>query len=347
MQNVIGPVMLDLLGTELTQEEQEILKHPLVGGVIYFARNYESPKQIAHLSQAIRTICTKPILLAVDQEGGRVQRFKESFTRLPSMGTIGHYYSESPSDALTMAQTVGWLMAAEILSVGIDLSFAPVLDLNKEYNTVIADRSFGREPKRVIALATAFINGMNQAGMAATGKHFPGHGSVKLDSHVAMPVDLRSLDEITADDMQPFIELIKTHIAAMMPAHIVYPEVDANAVGFSDYWLKHILRNQYQYKGVIFSDDLNMEGAGVAGDYVMRSTAALNAGCDMILICNNRSAAISILDRLPRQYFLSLEKYQGLQGRFSYTNTELQRSSEWQAKSDVLKQWIMMNHPVI
>lgn len=336
----MGPLLLDLMGMELTQEESEILNHPLIGGVIFFSRNYESPAQIADLCKSIRAACKKPLLLTVDQEGGRVQRFKSSFTRLPSMGAISNTYAASSQTAFIMANTVGYLMAAELLSVGIDLSFAPVLDLNKELNTVIGNRSFGANPDTVILFAKELIQGMQQVGMAACGKHFPGHGSVTLDSHIAMPIDSRSLNQITADDMQPFISLMKTHLAAIMPAHIVFDAVDPKAVGFSDYWLQTILRNQYGYSGVIISDDMNMAGASVAGNHVERVKTALEAGCDIVLLCNNRTATLNVLDQLPQQYFLSHEKYQRLKGRFTYSHRELYASSEWKNKKSMLDQWL-------
>jgi beta-N-acetylhexosaminidase len=275
-------------------------------------------------------------LIAVDHEGGRVQRFREGFTRLPSMGMIGQLYDQSPAEGVQLAEVCGWLMAAELLAVGIDISFAPVLDLNKELNQVVGDRAFHRDPVRVSELAGALIHGMHQAGMAATGKHFPGHGSVSADSHIAMPVDSRELTEIIADDMQPFITL-QSSLDAIMPAHILFPAVDKKAVGFSEYWLQSILRTQLQFKGVIFSDDLNMDGAGFAGDYPARAEAALTAGCDMVLICNNRAAAINILDYLTQQHYqLQFEKFKALQGKFSRTMTELHLSREWLDKQELL-----------
>jgi beta-N-acetylhexosaminidase len=345
MQQTMGPLLLDLVGTDLTQEESELLNHPLIGGVIFFSRNYESPEQIAALTKKIRAACKKPLLLTVDQEGGRVQRFKSSFLRLPSMGDIGNTYEKSPALALNLANTVGYLMAAELLSVGIDLSFAPVLDLNKKINTVIGDRSFGSHPDRVIALAKELIQGMQKAGMAACGKHFPGHGSVTLDSHIAMPRDSRALDIVTASDMQPFISLIKTHLAAIMPAHIVFDAIDPHAVGFSHYWLQTLLRTHYHFSGVIISDDMNMEGASVAGNYLERVTRALQAGCDIILLCNNRKAIIHILDQLPHSYYLAPEKYLLLKGLYSYTHSDLLRSKEWTTKKSMLDQWIDQHIP--
>lgn len=328
MKNKIGPVILDLMGTELSQEEHEILQHPLVGGVILFARNYESPEQITQLCRTIRASRHQPLLITVDQEGGRVQRFRTGFTRLPSMGQMGLCYEKSPQEALQLAETSGWLMAAELLAVGIDLSFAPVLDLDKKLNTVVGDRAFHHDKSIVITLANAFIRSMNQAGMAATGKHFPGHGSVSLDSHHAMPVDNRDWHNVMNDDLQPFIELIKQGITALMPAHILFPLIDKMPVCFSEKWLQTILRQQLQFSGVIISDDLNMQGASIAGDYPDRAMTALAAGCDMILICNHRNAAIRMLDQLPEQ-FVQPEKLTMLQGKSHFTLAALHASTKW------------------
>lgn len=320
MRQKIGPVILDLVGCELSNEEREILQHPLVGGVILFSRNYANPEQLTQLCRATRAARKLPLLITVDQEGGRVQRFRDGFTRLPPMGEMGKIFERSPDAALKQAEQHGALMAAELLAVGIDLSFAPVLDLDKELNAVVGDRSFHRQPTIVTALAKAVMRGMHQSGMAVTGKHFPGHGSVNLDSHHAMPVDERSLDKISVDDLIPFAELIQAGINAVMPAHILFPAVDSHPVGFSEYWLKKILRQQLKFSGVIFSDDLNMEGAGFAGDYSERASAALQAGCDMVLICNNRQGAIDILDRLPHQHSVAPEKFKMLQGKFHERN---------------------------
>jgi len=337
----IGPVILDIQGIELSREDKELLQHPLVGGVIFFARNYVSIQQLTELCQAIRETRQQPLLIGVDQEGGRVQRFHQSFTRLPSMGFLGQWYDQSPEEAILLAETCGWLMAAELLSVGVDLSFAPVLDLNKKLNQVVGDRAFHHQSECVTLLASALIKGMRMAGMASTGKHFPGHGSTTVDSHIGMPVDSRDLSTIIADDMQPFIAL-HNELDAIMPAHILFPAVDSQAVGFSEYWLQSILRTQLQFSGVIFSDDLNMQGASIVGDYPTRAEKALNAGCDMILICNNRLASMQILKHLEKNtYHLNDKKFNSLQGTFSYTANQLRHTEEWQTKQEILNRKIL------
>jgi len=330
MLQQIGPVILDLVGTEVTQEEREIVQHPSVGGVILFARNYENPKQLASLCHSIREARSAPLLITVDQEGGRVQRFKEGFTRLPSMGAIGEWFDRDQVQALVFAEACAWLMASELLCLGVDLSFAPVLDLNKASNPAIGDRAFHRNPENVIALAKVWIDGMHAAGMAATGKHFPGHGSVTVDSHVALPHDERNLDDIMQDDLQTFEALMSTHLDAMMPAHIVFSKVHDQPVGFSSYWLQTILRKQYQFAGMIFSDDLNMHGASFAGDYLNRAKAALSAGCNMVLICNNREGAINIVEGLPRQHFIDHALFKKMQGKCHLSTDDIKKSPKWQ-----------------
>ncbi len=315
MSQQIGPVIIDLMGHEVSQEEYELIQHPLVGGIILFARNFASRKQITELCRTIRSARQTPLLIAVDQEGGRVQRFKDDFVRLPSMGEIGRLYHESPDKGLQFAFDTGRTMATELLAVGVDLSFAPVLDLDKKLNTVIGDRAFDIKPAVVTVLAKALMRGMHEAGMAATGKHFPGHGSVAVDSHIGLPTDARKFAAIVEDDMQPFIELIDAGIDAMMPAHILFSEVDDKQVGFSRYWLQEILRKKLNFSGVIFSDDLNMQGADVSGGYADRASAALDAGCDFVLICNNRVGAITILEQLPHDIFVSIEKFNRLKGK--------------------------------
>ena len=293
----IGCIMLDLEGTELQAEECELLKHPSVGGLIYFSRNFESAEQIAALSAAVREAAGKPILIAVDHEGGRVQRFREGFTRLPPIASLGRDYADDPLQAKQAARQAGWLMAAEVRAVGIDFSFAPVLDLDYGTSGVIGDRAFHRYTRIVSVLAQAYIEGMREAGMAATGKHFPGHGWVKADSHLEIPRDERTAQQIMDEDMQPFCELFKGGLDAVMPAHVIYEQVDSEPAGFSKVWLQNILRQQLKFDGVIFSDDLSMEGASVAGGYAERADKALEAGCDMVLACNNRTGVIDILDR--------------------------------------------------
>lgn len=332
----MGPVILDLEGPELSPEERNILEHPHVSGVILFTRNYIDPTQLNELCQKIRDARRKPILITVDHEGGRVQRFRERFTRIPSMGQVGQVYSANPQEGIELAEKCGWLMAAELLAVGVDLSFAPVLDLNKGVCPAIGDRAFASDPNTVIELALALVRGMQQAGMAATGKHFPGHGSVNVDSHLALPIDQRQLTEIMADDLKPFDKLIQSGIQAIMPAHIIFSQVDSMPVGFSKVWLQDILRKQHQFSGVIFSDDLNMEGAGFAGDFANRAKCALDAGCDMVLICNNRQGAIQIVDQLPQRYSVAKEKFAMLQGNRENVQA-LQQLSLWQENRDYVR----------
>ena len=329
MPQPFGPIIIDLLGYEITQEERELLQHPLVVGIILFTRNYESPQQLIELCRTIRASRKTPILITVDQEGGRVQRFREGFMRLPSLGQIGKIYHESSEEGLRFAHDCGWLMAAEVLAAGVDLSLAPVLDLDKKLNSVIGDRSFNSDPAIVRSLAKALITGMREAGMAATGKHFPGHGSVNLDSHLALPEDGREFNEIYQQDMQPFIELMSTELTAIMPAHIIFPKVDDKPVSFSSYWLKEILRKKLNFTGVIISDDLNMGGAKFAGGPAERAQSALDAGCDIVLMCNNRNGAIEILDQLPEHYALSTEKFNCLKGKFTTDWPSLHASNAW------------------
>jgi beta-N-acetylhexosaminidase len=295
-----------------------------------FARNFESPEQLIALCQAVRAVRKTPLLITADQEGGRVQRFKTGFVRLPSMQTFGLHYRDAPNETLQVVQSCGWIMAAELLAAGIDLSFAPVLDLNKAVNTAIGDRSFAADAETTSLLATALMQGMKAAGMVSTGKHFPGHGSVQIDSHYGLPIDLRDYSSIYQDDLKPFIALIQAGVTALMPAHIVFPAIDDKPVVFSSIWLNEILRKQLHFTGVIFSDDLNMKGADVIGGYSERAMAALEAGCDIALICNNRPAAIEILDQLPQKYFLPTEKFNSLRGKFSQSWQTLHTSSLWQ-----------------
>lgn len=294
----LGPVMLDLEGTSLSAEEREILQHPLVGGVILFTRNFEASAQVAELCAALRRAAGRHLLVAVDQEGGRVQRFRPGFTRLPAMGAALPAYDGDLAAAEALLRELGWLMASEITAVGCDFSFAPVLDLGRGVSAVIGDRAFAAEPAEVVRLGGAFIAGMAEAGMAATGKHFPGHGSTALDSHIAMPVDERSRAAILDEDLAAFRPLFDGRLAAVMPAHVIYPDVDDRAAGFSPVWLQDILRRDCGFGGVIFSDDLSMKGAESIGDYPARARAALSAGCDMVLVCNHRAGAVAVLDAL-------------------------------------------------
>lgn len=292
-------LMLDIGGTELTAEDRELLAHPGTGGLIFFSRNFESRDQISALVKAIRAVRPE-ILVAVDQEGGRVQRFREGFTRLPPMRKLGERFEQNPKQAMAQAYQLGALMASELVACDIDISFAPVLDLDFGQSSVIGDRSFHAQAQAVAALAGAFIDGMRAAGMAATGKHFPGHGFVQADSHLELPVDTRTLDDISAADLVPF-RALADRLAGIMPAHVVYEQVDAQPAGFSSFWLQTVLRQQLGFSGVIFSDDLAMAGAAMAGSYAQRAEAALSAGCDMVLVCNDRAGALEVLEYLEQR----------------------------------------------
>lgn len=339
MTQKIGSLVIGLPDKTVSAEDREILNHPLIGGVILFAENYESREQLTHLCQQIRSCRRSPLLIMVDQEGGRVQRFIHEFTRLPHMAEFGKMHDKNSDLAGRAAQDCGWVMAMELLSVGIDLSLAPVLDLNKGVSSVIGQRAFHSNPQTVINLASFFIKGMREAGMASAGKHFPGHGSVRLDSHVANPVDERTIEEIQREDMIPFAGMIKAGLAAMMAAHIVYPQVDALPVGYSHLWLKKILRDQLEFKGVVLSDDLNMEGANISANYSDRVLAAREAGCDFALLCKNRKGVIQVLDDARLQsHKIDIESWGVLQGDFSKVNGQsYQENRRWKETRDLLQ----------
>ena len=294
----LGPVMLDVAGTTLTADDRARLRHPLTGGVILFSRNFESCAQLAQLTAEIHALRNPLLIIAVDHEGGRVQRFREGFTRIPPMRELGLVWDHDRRRAASLAHALGFVLAAELRVHGVDLSFTPVLDVDYGNSSVIGDRAFHSQPEAIAELATAVMHGLREGGMAAVGKHFPGHGHVRADSHHEVPVDDRPLADIESEDLIPFRRLIDAGLGGIMPAHVIYPAVDAAPAGFSAIWLKRILRGELGFDGVIFSDDLSMEGASVAGGVVDRGRAALSAGCDMVLVCNNPQSADELLHGL-------------------------------------------------
>lgn len=296
MSQAIPALMLDLEGPELQADEKLLLQESRVGGLILFARNCVDREQVCALVDSVRAVRPE-LLIAVDQEGGRVQRLRDGFTRLPPAGALGQLIRRDTTRALALARDTGWLMATELLECGIDFSFAPVLDLNTGISEVIGDRAFSDDPEQLLPLALAYVDGMHEAGMAAVGKHFPGHGSVAADSHVAVPVDERSLDEIRAKDLAIFRDCLPI-LDAIMPAHVIYPALDTMPAGFSHRWLGEMLRGELGFRGLIFSDDLCMAGAAQVGDMPERVSAAVSAGCEVLLVCNDRAAALEALECL-------------------------------------------------
>lgn len=290
--------MLDVRGTELDADDIRRLQHPLVGGVILFSRNFTSSAQLKALTASIHAVRQPPLLIAVDHEGGRVQRFREGFTQLPPMRELGKIWDKNPKQAKQLAEEAGWILAAELRAHGVDFSFTPVLDVDFGNSAVIGNRAFHRDTQAIADLAHALMLGLKRGGMAVVGKHFPGHGFVAADSHTEIPIDERSFTEIERVDIEPFRRMIDSGMQAVMPAHVIYPKVDDKPAGFSKIWLHQVLRKHLGFNGVIFSDDLSMEGAVVAGNVTQRAMAALAAGCDMVLVCNRPDLADELLDSL-------------------------------------------------
>ena len=325
--------MLDVAGVELSDDDRKRLMHPQVGGVILFTRNYESPPQLARLTADIHALRQPPLLIAVDQEGGRVQRLRDGFTTLPAMRELGMIWDNDSAQAKRLTRQVGYVLAAELRAHGVDLSLTPVLDVDHGNSSVIGDRAFHSQPRAIGALALELIRGLEQGGMSSVGKHFPGHGHVRADSHHDLPVDERPYSTIAASDLQPFRRLIENGLGGVMPAHVVYPDVDGKPAGFSTIWLKQILRKRLGFDGMIFSDDLSMAGASGAGQILARALAALTAGCDMVLVCNGPQSADQLLGeleyRMPATALARLARIHGRGGPDS--PTQLQRDPSYLA----------------
>lgn len=332
----LGPLMIDLKGTELQPEEREMLRHPLVGSVILFTRNYADPDQLTALVAAIHAARSPALIVAVDHEGGRVQRFRKQFSVLPPLRRIGHEFDLDSRKGLDLARQMGWLMAAELRAVGIDLSFAPCVDLDYGVSEVIGDRAFHSKAGPVGQLAVAYMHGMRDAGMAATIKHFPGHGAVVADSHLALPVDRRTLADLS-EDLAPYRLLISNSVPAVMVAHVLFPEIDDAPASLSSRWIRGVLREELRFKGAVFSDDLSMAGAAVGGDIVTRAQRALAAGCDVLPVCNERESVLTLLDKLTVEPEPASQlRIVRMRGREGMPRQELMASAAWQQSQQSL-----------
>jgi beta-N-acetylhexosaminidase len=329
--------MVDLSGTELTPEELEILRHPLVGSVLLYTRNYLNPQQITTLCSAIRELRSPALLIAIDHEGGRVQRFQDGFTRLPAVRFLGRRYDEDRTEALRAAHSVGWLLAAELRAVGVDFSFSPCVDLDYGLSEIIGDRAFHRDPEAVAALAAATLAGMREAGMAAVAKHFPGHGAVRADSHVALPVDRRPFADLEPD-LRPYRLLIDNQLPAVMAAHVEYPAIDTLPASLSRRWITDILRGSLGFHGCVFADDLSMAAAAASGDVLTRVRLALHAGCDVLPIFNDRGAVRRVLGTLKPEATspASLARLVRMRAR-GEAPAELKSDPRWRAARTVIE----------
>jgi len=332
----LGPLMVDLCSDCMSAQEKELLASPQVGGVILFSRNFTSVEKLIELVQEIHELRNPRLLVAIDQEGGRVQRLREGFTQLPAVSLLGEIYDSEPHRACELATISGWLMASELRSIGIDFSFAPILDLNHGVSQVIGDRAFHKEPEIVASLAARYTQGMRNAGMQAVGKHFPGHGAVKADSHIDLPMDSREFNDIATQDLIPFQRMIDQGLAGLMTAHVIYEKVEAEIATFSKMWIDDVLRKQMEFKGVIFSDDLSMKAAHCnsddSKDYLLRAHKALDAGCDMALICNSINNACFVAEKLDNYNNpasqIRLTRMHG--GKDPQSYQDLKNSKPWQ-----------------
>lgn len=331
----LGPLMIDVLGTELIKADKKAIKHDAVGGVILFSRNFQHVEQLERLVAEIR-LCKPDVMIGVDHEGGRVQRFREGFTVIPPAWFYQSYAEQQGKTAgLELAADSAFLMAQELKNVGVDFTFAPVLDIDTGLSEIIGDRAFGNNPDTAIEFASAHIRGLADAGMPAIGKHFPGHGSVQADSHIDLPIDDRPWEDIEKWDLQPFAKLID-QLQGVMPAHVIYPQVDEKAAGFSKHWLKTVLRKQLGFKGAIMSDDMSMEGARAAGTVVQGVLKSLNAGCDIVLICNNPDEVKNALKE-PKLEIDASGAWAALKV-LSSINSELDKTNRMQAARAHLEQ---------
>lgn len=335
----LGSVMVDLKGTALQSEDVTRLMNPLVAGVILFSRNFESIEQIQRLTKSIHDLRHPKLLIGIDHEGGRVQRFRTGFTHLPAMRTLGELYQKDEEYSLSVAEKVGWLLAAELLSVGIDFSFAPVVDLDYGGSKVIGDRAFHSQPAVVGHLAFHLMLGMRKAGMASVAKHFPGHGFIEADTHLEVAVDERAFEDIQQQDMRPFQHLIENGLEAVMPAHVIYPQVDTLPAGFSNTWLQEVLRKQCQFEGAIISDDMSMKAATEFGSAPQRVLKALQAGCDLVLVCNDPTAVDEVLRQVHwRSNTVSHARLIRLHAHGKFNYKTLQYDPLWQAAERVISQ---------
>jgi len=331
----LGPAVIDVVGPTLTDEDRNRLRHPAAGGVILFSRNYENPEQLSTLTTEIARLREPELLLCVDHEGGRVQRFREGFSAIPPMRTLGKLWDRDRDAARETARAIAYVVGAELAAHGVDFSFAPVLDLDYGSSSVIGDRALHFDPTAVGVLGACIVKGFADAGMGAVGKHFPGHGYAEADSHVAVPRDERKFADILKKDLVPFRATIEAGLAGVMPARVIYDQVDPEPAGYSKHWLQEVLRGKLGFQGIIFSDDLSMEGASVAGGVPERARAALAAGCDMVLLCNDPAGQEVLLDSLKDFPLASAERVERMRKK---GGRDLRKSVAYREAQGLLKE---------